>query len=58
LDAIPGVGEKTKSLLIKHFGSVKRVKSAQKTDLQALLGKVKGEKLYENLHPGDAQIDN
>jgi excinuclease ABC subunit C len=58
LDAIPGVGEKTKSLLIKHFGSVKRVKSAQKTDLQALLGKAKGEKLYENLHPGDAQIDN
>lgn len=58
LDAISGVGEKTKALLIKQFGSVKRIKSAQKSELQELLGKVRGEKLYENLHPSDAQIDN
>ena len=58
LDAISGVGEKTKALLIKQFGSVKRIKSAQKSELQELLGKVRGEKLYENLHPSDAQIEN
>jgi len=57
LDAIPGVGEKTKTLLIKKFGSVKRVKMASKEDLQSLLGAVKGERLYENLHPGDVQME-
>jgi excinuclease ABC subunit C len=28
LDSLPGVGEKTKQLLLKRFGSVKRLKQA------------------------------
>lgn len=50
LDSIVGLGEKTKSLILKHFGSVKRTKEATLEDLQALLGPVRGQKIYEQLH--------
>lgn len=49
LDGIAGIGEKTKQLLIKHFGSVKRVLQASETQLCELLGPVRGRKLHENL---------
>lgn len=51
LDGIPGIGEKTRDQLLKHFGSVKRIREATIEDLQALLGPSRGRKLYENLHP-------
>ena len=50
LDSVVGLGEKTKSLILKHFGSVKRTKEATLEDLQALLGPVRGQKIYEQLH--------
>lgn len=50
LDSIKGVGESTKHLLIKEFKSVKRIKNADLTQLQNLLGKKKGENLYRALH--------
>ena len=50
LDAIVGVGEKTKKLLIAHFGSVKRVKEAPIEALQGLLGAKRGENIYRQLH--------
>ena len=50
LDSLPGVGEKTKQLLLKQFGSVKRLKQASLEALQEVLGAVRGQKLYENLH--------
>lgn len=50
LDCLPGVGEKTKQLLLKRFGSVKRLKQASLEALQEALGAVRGQKLYENLH--------
>lgn len=50
LDGIAGVGPKTKGLLIKHFGSVKRTKEANLEELQALLGPQKGQNLYFSLH--------
>lgn len=49
LDSIPGVGDKTKQLLLKQFGSLKRVREASMSDLQALLGTARGEKLYFSL---------
>ncbi len=49
LDNISGIGEKTKTLLIKHFGSVKRIKEASRESLQEVLGPVKGEKIYLSL---------
>ena len=50
LDAIMGVGEKTKKQLIAHFGSVKRVKEAPIEALQGLLGTKRGENIYRQLH--------
>lgn len=50
LDTIPGVGAKTKELLIKTFGSVKRIKEASLQQLQVVVGRAKGQKLFENLH--------
>ena len=50
LDSIKGVGESTKHLLLKEFKSVKRIKNADLTQLQNLLGKKKGENLYHALH--------
>ena len=50
LDAVAGVGEKTKKQLIAHFGSVKRVKEAPIEELQTLLGVKRGENIYRQLH--------
>ena len=50
LDAVAGVGEKTKKQLIAHFGSVKRVKEAPMEELQTLLGVKRGENIYRQLH--------
>lgn len=51
LDLIKGIGTKTKETLIKQFGSVKRIKEAQLEQLQETLGKVRGSKIFEQLHP-------
>ena len=50
LDAVSGVGEKTKKQLIAHFGSVKHVKEAPMEELQTLLGAKRGENIYRQLH--------
>jgi excinuclease ABC subunit C len=36
LDAVPGIGEKRRKLLLKHFGSVKRIKEARIEDFRPL----------------------
>ncbi|MEC8853057.1 MAG: helix-hairpin-helix domain-containing protein, partial [Bacteroidota bacterium] len=41
LDNIRGIGPKTVELLISHFGSVKKVKTAKKEELVSLIGKNK-----------------
>jgi excinuclease ABC subunit C len=38
LDEIPGIGEKTKELLLKKFGSVKRVAEATPGELEEAVG--------------------
>ncbi len=38
LDGIPGIGQKKCTLLLKHFGSVKRIKEASKDQLEELPG--------------------
>lgn len=51
LDDIEGVGETTKTLLLKEFKSFERIKSANSLQLEQLLGTKRGQKFYENLHP-------
>ena len=41
LDSINGVGPSTIDALLKHFKSVKKVKAASKSDLEAVVGKSK-----------------
>lgn len=55
IDSIPGVGEKTKQLLLRHFGSFKRILEASESELQKLIGTGRGRKLHENLHKVDSE---
>lgn len=41
LDEIKGIGEKTKEMLLKEFGSVEKIKKAAMEDLQKLVGNKK-----------------
>ena len=41
LDEIPGIGEKTKEILLKKFGSVKKMKEATAGELEAAVGQKK-----------------
>lgn len=41
LDEIKGIGEKTKSLLLKEFKSVKRIREASEAELTAVIGEAK-----------------
>ena len=50
LDTIPGVGPKTKEILLRKFKSFKRIKEVSKYDLIHVLGENKGTQLYKQLH--------
>lgn len=50
IDTWPGVGAATKTLLLKQFKSTRRVKEASLSELQQLLGTVRGQKLFAHLH--------
>lgn len=47
LDNIKGIGEKTKTLLLRHFKSVKRIKEASLDDLKAIVGEAKAKALRD-----------
>ena len=51
LDSIKGIGDTIASKLMKHFKSVKRIKEAQLTDIQDVIGKAKGALVYNHFHP-------
>ena len=46
LDTIPGIGEKTKSDLINHFKSIKRIKSADLKELTEVAGSSRASIVY------------
>ncbi len=46
LDLISGVGEKTKTNLLKEFKSVKKIKEASLESLQSVIGKAKGKVVF------------
>lgn len=53
LDEIPGIGPVNKQKLIKEFKSVKNIKEASLEALQASIGKVKGETVYQHFNSND-----
>ena len=54
LDQIPGVGPKTKEVLLKEFKSLKRIKAAPKEALIEVLGPNKGNALYKAINSPSA----
>ena len=49
LDDIPGIGPKTRTLLLKHFKSLKRIREATPQELEALIGPAKANALLTAL---------
>ncbi len=49
LDTIKGIGDKTKTTLLKEFKSVKRIKEASLEDISAIIGETKAKIVKENL---------
>ena len=49
LDAIKGIGEKTKVSLLKHFKSVKRIKEAGQDEIASIIGPAKAKLVIEGL---------
>ena len=47
VESIPGIGEKTMVMLIKHFKSVKRLKLATETEISEVIGMAKAKKISE-----------
>ena len=53
LENIPGIGKKSAEKLLKHFKSVKRIKSANPEEVAKLIGKAKSDVLIEYFNQGD-----
>ncbi|MGL5545864.1 MAG: excinuclease ABC subunit UvrC, partial [Tannerellaceae bacterium] len=49
LDSIKGIGDKTKTLLLNKYKSIKRLKAAPFEEIVALLGPVKAKVLFDGL---------
>lgn len=47
LDNIPGIGEATRHKLMQHFKSIKRLKSAEKQEVEDIVGKHKAQIIWE-----------
>ncbi len=58
LDGIPGLGEVRKKKLLKHFGSVKRIRAGAPEDLRAVPGVPPSvaDAVYAALHPGERRV--
>ncbi len=47
VETIPGIGEKTMLILIKHFKSVKRLRLTSEKEISDVIGVAKAKKIYE-----------
>ena len=52
LSNIEGVGEKTIEKLLKHFGSIAKIKSSSIEEITKITGKVKAKVIFKNLENG------
>lgn len=50
LDSIKGIGEETKKLLLKHFKSIKRIKSSTLEEIEEVAGKHKAKLINEHFN--------
>ena len=50
LDGIPGVGEKRKAELKKHFGTIKAIREADVETLAAVIPRSAAEAVYRHFH--------
>ena len=55
LDNIKGIGEKTRTALLKHFKSVKRLREASEVEVAAVVGQAKAKILINGLQSIDNQ---
>ncbi|MFQ5445772.1 MAG: helix-hairpin-helix domain-containing protein [Saprospiraceae bacterium] len=53
LEDIPGIGEKTAAKLLKHFGSVKKLRDAPLPELEAAIGKAAAGKVWRYFGKGE-----
>ena len=53
LDNVPGIGPKTKTLLLNRFHSVKRIRETEEDELAAVIGASKAKVLKEFLADAD-----
>ena len=60
LDGIPGLGPARRSDLVKHFGSVKKLKAASVEDITEVpgMGPKLAQKVYDHLHIDDPRAGN
>ena len=49
LDSIPGIGAKTKDLLLGHFHSIARIKKASRDEIASIIGQAKTDKIIDYL---------
>jgi excinuclease ABC subunit C len=50
LDKIPGVGDKRRAALIKHFGAVKAIRAASVEELRQAVPKNTAQAVYDYFH--------
>lgn len=50
LDGIPGIGPKSKELLLRHFHSFNRIKSASFEEISSIIGQTKANKVIDYLN--------
>ena len=50
LDSIKGIGEKTRTILLTHFKSVKRLREASLNEIATVIGPARARVLYSALH--------
>ena len=55
LDQIPGVGEKRRNELLRHFKSIKNIKAASLTALEEAVPKNTARAVYDHFHPQTAE---
>ena len=53
LEQIPGVGEKRRQELMKHFKTVKAIRAADEAALAAVVPKNTAKAVYEFFHKGE-----